>query len=93
MLVIVASFVMVIRQIYFSLDNTNLGNFEVSLTLFSGLAMLLLGATIVNMAICMFNFGKGLKEHINRIHKKKQAPDSEYQGNGDGDDKPRFVLS
>jgi len=43
------------------------------------------------MVICMINFGKGLKEHINRSNKKGQTLYPEYHGNEAG--KTRFVLS
>jgi uncharacterized membrane protein YesL len=93
MLVIAGTFVLVILQTYSSSESNNLAHFKVSLTLFSGLAILLLGITLVNMVICMVNFGKGLKEYINHSDKKnlKQTPDPEYQGNVAG--KQRFVLT
>lgn len=91
MLVIAGTFVLVILQTYTSSKSNNLAHFKVSLTLFSGLAILLLGITLVNMVICMVNFGKGLKDYINHSDKKQQTPDPEYQGNAAG--KQRFVLT
>lgn len=90
MLVIVASFVVVILQIYSS-DSNNLAHFKVSLTLFSGLAILLLAITLVNMVICMVNFRKGLKEYINQSRQKKQVPDPAYHGSMAAN-KQRFSL-
>lgn len=91
MLLIVASFVMVVLKMYSSTNSNDLAHFEVSLTLFSGLAVFLIGVTLANMVICMVNFGKGLKEHINRSNKKTQTLYPEYHGNEAG--KTRFVLS
>lgn len=79
MLGIIGSFVVVMLQMYSASDTNNLSNFQVSLTLFSGLAILLVGVTIVNMVICMVSFGKGLKDHINHSH-RKEIPDPEHRG-------------
>lgn len=95
MVAIAATFVLVILQTYSSSESNNLAHFKVSLTLFSGLAILLIGITLVNMVICMVNFRKGLKDYINSDKKKKknnkQTPDPEYQGSVTG--KQRFVLT
>ncbi len=44
-----------------------------SLTFFAVITLILIVMTIINACICMHNFNKGLKPHINKKKKDKEA--------------------
>ncbi|KAJ5098655.1 hypothetical protein N7532_005656 [Penicillium argentinense] len=90
-LVVIASFVNTLFQIYGPSNQAGLKSFKFSLTLFSILAILLLTVTLVNAILCIVNFKKGLKEHIDISRRKKPAAHAE--DSWAGDNKSRFVLN
>lgn len=47
-----------------------------SLTAFTVLTILLIILTIINCLICMFNFGKGLKQHLQTSHRQDTDKDT-----------------
>ncbi|KAJ5106316.1 hypothetical protein N7456_002991 [Penicillium angulare] len=91
MAVMIASFVYTLLRMFQGEDSGLLNSYHVSLTLFASLAMLLLGITLVNSVVCICNFGKGLKEHIDNSRKPKATADPENSWTEDT--KSRFVLN
>ncbi|KAJ5712904.1 uncharacterized protein N7483_010085 [Penicillium malachiteum] len=91
MVVIIASFILTLVQMFGGYDGEELGSYRVSLTLFASLAMLLLAVTLVNSIMCICNFNKGLRHHIDNSRKRKPAADPEDSWTQDT--KSRFVLN
>ncbi|KAJ5697285.1 hypothetical protein N7488_010969 [Penicillium malachiteum] len=91
MVLIIASFILTLVQMFGGYDGEELGSYRVSLTLFASLAMLLLAVTLVNSVMCICNFNKGLRQHIDNSRKRKPAADPEDAWTQDT--KSRFVLN
>ncbi|KAJ5654590.1 hypothetical protein N7490_001593 [Penicillium lividum] len=88
---LIASFVYTVLQVFTGKDSTQLTSYRVSLTLFATLAILLLAGTLVNSVMCIGNFRKGLKEHINNA--RNQQPTADPENAWTEDTKSRFVLN
>ncbi|KAJ5897310.1 hypothetical protein N7504_007598 [Penicillium tannophilum] len=88
---LIASFVNTVMKVFSGDDSGQLTSYRVSLTLFATLAILLLAGTMANSVMCILNFRKGLKEHINNA--RKQAPAADMENAWTEDTKSRFVLN
>ncbi|KAL4903757.1 hypothetical protein BDW74DRAFT_168653 [Aspergillus multicolor] len=73
MIAVLAGIIRTITQMHRSDDSNNLGTFKTSLTLFAGIATLLIISTLVNSVWCMMNFQKGLKDYVKQLRSRKQA--------------------
>lgn len=90
MCVLIASEGNTLYRLY-SNSTDGLGSYKVSLGLFSSIAILLMTCTIINSIMCILNFNKGLKDHIDQLRGTKPAADVE--GDAGQGPKSRFVLS
>lgn len=72
-------------------DSDGLSFYRVSLSFFASIAILLIACTLVNLLLCVFNFDKGLKDHIHQFRGKQLAMESENTG-AQGS-KSRFELN
>jgi hypothetical protein len=53
-------------------DSADFSSVRISLTLFSAVSLLLMFLTLVNSVMCIINFGKGLKNHVNPPKKRRK---------------------
>lgn len=61
-------------------DSDGLSFYRVSLSFFASIAILLIACTLVNLLLCVLNFNKGLKDHINQFRGKQVAVESDNTG-------------
>lgn len=88
---ITASLIKTLGRTESSSNSDGLNSYRVSLTLFAAIAILLIVCTLVNSLLCILNFRKGLKDHIDHFRGKRPDPDEvglRSQGN-----ESRFVLN
>ncbi|KAJ5378641.1 hypothetical protein N7509_011760 [Penicillium cosmopolitanum] len=89
---IVAGIAKTLEKMYSSSeDSDGLSFYRVSLSFFASIAILLIACTLVNLLLCVFNFDKGLKDHIHQFRGKQLAVESENTG-AQGS-KSRFELN
>ncbi|KXG46784.1 uncharacterized protein PGRI_035300 [Penicillium griseofulvum] len=79
MLVIMGCFGVTLFRIHSPRESTDFSSVRVSLTLFSSVSLLLMTLTVVNSVICILNFNKGLKIHINPPKKRKTSVSLELE--------------
>ncbi|KAI9926615.1 hypothetical protein MW887_004384 [Aspergillus wentii] len=91
MLVLMACFIMMLIQIHSPQGSDVFSMVRVSLTLFSVIVVLLLGVTLINTVMCINNFHKGLKPHINNSTPGISADASLELKSREGD--TRFLLN
>lgn len=73
MIIIIGCFVLTLLRMHSPEDSTDFSSVRVSLTLFAGVSLLLMGFTLVNSVLCILNFNKGLKNHVNPPKKRRKA--------------------
>ncbi|KAJ5681467.1 uncharacterized protein N7477_001407 [Penicillium maclennaniae] len=73
---LIASEINTLYKLYTN-STDGLGSYKVSLGLFSSIAILLMACTIINSIMCILNFNKGLKDHIDQLRGTKPAVDVE----------------
>jgi uncharacterized protein (DUF58 family) len=83
-------FVLTLLRMHSSNDSTAFSSVRISLTLFAGVSLLLLLLTLINSVMCILNFNKGLKNHVNPPKKRrKNSVTLELQEN---ENPSRFLL-
>jgi hypothetical protein len=88
---LVAGLVKTLERLYSSKNSDGLNSYQVSLGLFASIAILLIACTLVNSVLCILNFNKGLKDHIDQLRGTKRA--SDLEGAAAQGPKSRFVLN
>jgi uncharacterized membrane protein len=79
MLVIMGCFGVTLFRIHSPAESTDFSSVRVSLTLFSAVSLLLMTLTMINSVICILNFNKGLKIHVNPPKKGKTSVSLELE--------------
>ncbi|KAJ5827250.1 hypothetical protein N7447_004013 [Penicillium robsamsonii] len=90
MLIIMGCFGLTLYRIHAPTESADFSSVRVSLTLFAALSFLLMVLTIVNAVVCMLNFNKGLKIHINPPKKRKTSVSLELESQ---ETPSRFLLN
>lgn len=72
MLIIIGCFVLTLLRMHLTNEGADFSSVRVSLTLFAGVSLLLMFVTLVISVICIINFGKGLKHHVNPPKKRRK---------------------
>ncbi|KAJ5888906.1 hypothetical protein N7495_008947 [Penicillium taxi] len=88
MCVIIASFILSLYETFNT--NSSIKVYQVSLTLLTTIAILLIVATLVNSVLCIRGFNKGLKQHIESLRKTQPTHEGD---NWDQDTKSRFEIN
>lgn len=88
---LIASLAKTLLKLYGTSSSDGLNSYQVSLGLFASIAIFLLACTLVNSVLCIINFNKGLKDHIDSLRGNKPAADLE--GAAAQGPKSRFVLN
>lgn len=87
---LVAGLVKTLERLYCSNNSDGLNSYQVPLGLFASIAILLIACTLVNSVLCILNFNKGLKDHIDQLRGTKRA---DLEGAVAQGPKSRFVLN
>jgi hypothetical protein len=84
-------FVLTLIRMHSPGDSSDFSSVRISLTLFAGVSLLLMLITLINCVICIFNFNKGLKNHVNPPKKRRKGSVTmELQ---DHENPSRFLLN
>ncbi|OQE37935.1 hypothetical protein PENCOP_c009G06169 [Penicillium coprophilum] len=90
MLSIMGCFGITLFRIHSPAESADFSSVRVSLTLFAAISLLLMALTIVNAVMCILNFKKGLKIHINPPKKRKTSVSLELESQ---ETPTRFLLN
>ncbi|OQE05338.1 hypothetical protein PENVUL_c025G07070 [Penicillium vulpinum] len=71
MLIIMGCFGLTLHRIHSPTESTDFSSVRVSLTLFAVVSLLLMLITNINCVMCILNFNKGLKNHVNPPKRRK----------------------
>lgn len=72
MLIIIGCFALTLLRMQIANQKADFSSVRISLTLFASLSLLLMLVTLVISVICIINFGKGLKVHVNPPKKRRK---------------------
>lgn len=72
MLIIMGCFVLTLFRMHSTTDSANFSSVRISLTLFAGVSLLLMLVTLILSVMCIVNFNKGLKHHVNPSKKRRK---------------------
>ncbi|KAJ5494313.1 hypothetical protein N7463_010400 [Penicillium fimorum] len=90
MLIIIGCFGLTLHRIHAPTESADFSSVRVSLTLFAALSLLLMVLTLVNSVMCILNFNKGLKIHVNPPKKRKTSVSLELESQ---ETPSRFLLN
>lgn len=72
MLIIMACFALTLVRMHSPSDSADFKSVRISLTLFASVSLLLMLLTLINSVMCIVNFNKGLKPHVNPTKKRRK---------------------
>ncbi|CAG8127802.1 unnamed protein product [Penicillium olsonii] len=72
MLIIMGCFALTLVRMHSTQDSVNFKSVRISLSLFAGVSLLLMLFTLINSVMCIINFNKGLKIHVNPPKKRRK---------------------